>query len=75
MSKFSVRQSVIIDVPESFRKEIMELCDVVEMDSSKVDILDVLNLILEANPEENRWNNWDNSIVVNFVEDDVTKGR
>lgn len=75
MNKFFVRQSVTVDIPESFRKEIQELCDAVEMDKSRVDILDVLNLILEANPEEKQWRNWDNSIIINFVEDDVTKGR
>lgn len=75
MSKFSIKQSVTVDIPESFRRDIQELCDTVEMDNSRVDILDVLNLILEANPEEKQWHTWDNSIIINFVEDDVTKGR
>lgn len=74
MNKFSIKQSVTVDIPESFRRDIQELCDIVERESS-IDVTDVLSLILEANPDEKQWNNWDNSIVINFVEDNVLGGR
>ena len=68
MNKFVVKSCVTVSIPESFRKDLQNLTYAVERNSS-VDITDVLNAILESNPEEKSWSTWDNLITVNFVDE------
>ena len=69
MSKFKVRSCFTIDIPESFRRDLQDLCDEVEADGI-INIEDVISLILEANPNSLRWSNSDESLIINFIEEE-----
>lgn len=69
MSKFKVRNCVTVDIPESFRRDLQDLCDEVEADGI-INIEDVISLILEANPNSLRWSNSDESLIINFIEEE-----
>lgn len=69
MSKFKVRTCVTVDIPESFRRDLQDLCDEVEADGI-ANIEDVISLILEANPKSLRWSNSDESLIINFIEEE-----
>lgn len=67
MSNFIVKTSIVVYVPESFRKELCALIDEVERNSS-ASIEEVIDAILSANPESSSWEKYDGSIRVKFVE-------
>lgn len=69
MSKFKVRNCVTVDIPKSFRRDLQDLCDEVEADGI-INIEDVISLILEANPNSLRWSNSDESLIINFIEEE-----
>lgn len=69
MSKFKVRSCFTVDIPESFRRDLQDLCDEVEADGI-INIEDVISLILEANPKSLRWSNSDESLIINFIEEE-----
>lgn len=69
MSKFKVRNCVTVNIPESFRRDLQDLCDEVEADGI-INIEDVISLILEANPNSLRWSNSDESLIINFIEEE-----
>lgn len=67
MSKFRAKSCITVDIPESFRRDLQDLCDEVEADGI-ANIEDVISLILEANPKSLRWSNSDESLIINFIE-------
>jgi len=67
MSKFKVKTCITVNIPESFRKDLQDLCDEVE-GNDIITIEDVINLILEANPRALYFANSDESLIINFVE-------
>lgn len=69
MSKFRTKSCITVDIPESFRRDLQDLCDEVEADGI-VNIEDVISLILEANPKSLRWSNSDESLIINFIEEE-----
>lgn len=71
MSKFNAKQTVttIVSVPESFRADLQNLLDVIEgpmSPSSPWTITDVIDIILESNPKEVQWSNYDGNLIVKF---------
>ena len=69
MSKFRTKNCVTVDIPESFRRDLQDLCEEVEADGI-ANIKDVISLILEANPRTLRWSNFDESLILNFIEEE-----
>lgn len=67
MSKFKVKSCVTIDVPESFRKDLQDLCNEIEECDDSIVLYDVISLILDAHPNGETATLWDGSLVVNFV--------
>jgi len=67
MSKFRVKTCITVNIPESFRRDLQDLCDEVE-GNDIIAIEDVLNLILEASPKASYFTNHDESIIINFIE-------
>lgn len=67
MSKFKVKTCITVNIPESFRRDLQDLCDEVEGNDT-IAIEDVLNLILEASPRASYFANSDKSVIINFIE-------
>lgn len=70
MSKFKVRSCVTVDIPESFRRDLQDLCNEVEGWDSPANLDDVINLILEASPTALCWSNFDESLIINFIKEE-----
>lgn len=70
MSKFKAKNCITITIPESFRKDLQDLCNEVEDDSIGANLDDVINLILEASPTATSWTNFNESLVINFIEEE-----
>ena len=68
MSKFSIKQTTTINIPESFREDILELCSLIEGDG--LDFIATLEDILDAPANETEWRNLDGSVFINFYKDD-----
>lgn len=71
MSKFNAEKvvTITVSVPESFRTDLQELADVIEgpmSPSSSWTVMDVLEVILESNPKETQWSNYDSNLIVKF---------
>lgn len=71
MSKFNAEKvvTITVSVPESFRTDLQELADVIEgpmSPSSSWTVMDVLEVILESNPKETQWSNYDGNLIVKF---------
>lgn len=71
MSKFNAEKvvTITVSVPESFRTDLQELADVIEgpmSPSSSWTVMDVLEVILESNPKETQWTNYDGNLIVKF---------
>jgi len=76
MSKFSAEQvvTITVSVPESFRKDLQELADVIEGPMSPFSswtvspwsVVDVLEVILDSNPKEEQWSNCGGNLIVKF---------
>ena len=69
MNKFSIKTSATINVPESFRKDLLELCNMAEEDY-RLDFCNIIDTIIEAPANEDKWCNHDSSIIINFYEDE-----
>lgn len=75
MSKFSATQVVTttVSVPESFRTDLQNLLDVIEgpmSPSSPWTVMDVIDIILESNPKEVQWSNYDGNLIVKFEKEE-----
>lgn len=72
MSKFKVKikSCVTIDVPESFRKDLQDLCNEIEVCDDFIVLNDIIGLILDAHPNDETATLWDGSLVVNFVKNE-----
>lgn len=72
MSKFIVKTSTVISIPDSFRKEILDLNEEIER-NSHAELIDVIDAIFCADPEDSSWEKYDGSIRVNFVKGEEEK--
>lgn len=75
MSKFNAEKvvTITVSVPESFRTDLQELADVIEgpmSPSSSWTVMDVLEVILESNPKETQWSNYDSNLIVKFEKEE-----
>lgn len=75
MNKFSAEQvvTITVSVPESFRTDLQELADVIEgpmSPSSPWTVADVIEVILESNPKETQWSNYDGNLIVKFEKEE-----
>ena len=70
MSKFKVKSCVTIDIPESFRKDLQDLCNEIEEYDDSIVLDDIISLILDAHPNDETATLWDGSLVVNFVKNE-----
>lgn len=69
MSKFSIKTCATINIPESFRKDLLELCVMAEEDY-RLDFCNILDTIIEAPANVDTWCNHDSSIAINFYKDE-----
>lgn len=70
MSKFKVKNCVTVDIPESFRKDLQDLCNEIEECDDSIVLDDIISLILDAHPNDETATLWDGSLVVNFVKNE-----
>ena len=68
MNKFSIKRTATINIPESFREDLLELCGLIEDDG--LDFIATLEDILDAPANETEWRNLDGSVFINFYKDD-----
>ena len=72
MSKFKVKvkNCVTVNIPESFRKDLQDLCNEIEVCDDFIVLNDIIGLILDANPKASHWSNFDESLIINFIKEE-----
>ena len=69
MGKFSIKTCATVNIPESFRKDLLELCTMAEEDY-RSDFCNLLDTMIEAPAHVDTWCNHDSSIAINFYKDE-----